>query len=143
MNDDRANEYRVTITGDVGGQVAVGRDIQQSAVDVTAAPPTKDELAELRRLLVQLKARVAEEAPEEAKDEAVERVGELEEAITADTPDLTTMEHVKRWFATHLPKLAGLVTGVIVNPIVGKVVAAGGDALAAEFTERFGRLESK
>jgi len=70
----------------------------------------------------------------------VEAVGvqELEEAVTAEKPDLTTMEYVKQWFVKNLPGLAGAVTGVVVNPIVGKLVEAAGDALAAEFRRRFG-----
>jgi hypothetical protein len=37
-----------------------------------------------------------------------------------------------------LPELAGAVTGVIIHPIVGKLVEAAGDGLAAEFRRRFG-----
>jgi hypothetical protein len=48
------------------------------------------------------------------------------------------MEYVKGWFAKHLPGLAGAVTGVIVHPIVGKLVEAAGETLAAEFKRRFG-----
>ena len=65
-------------------------------------------------------------------------MAELEEAVTAKKPDLTTMEYVKRWFARNLPELAGAVTGVIIHPIVGKLVEAAGDGLAAEFRRRFG-----
>ena len=63
---------------------------------------------------------------------------ELASAITAEEPDLTTMEYVKRWFGSHLPGLAGAVTGVVVHPVVGKLVEVAGDALAAEFRRRFG-----
>ena len=77
-------------------------------------------------------------APPEKKDAALERVDELEEAITAQEPDLPTMEYVKRWFVRNLPDLAGAVTSVVVHPIVGKLVEAAGDALAAEFRRRFG-----
>ena len=51
---------------------------------------------------------------------------------------MTTMEYVKRWFVKNLPGLAEAVTGVVVHPIVGKLVEAAGDALAAEFRRRFG-----
>lgn len=81
---------------------------------------------------------MAAEAPPEKKEAALERVQELEEAVTAEKPDLTTMEYVKQWFVKNLPGLAGAVTGVVVNPIVGKLVEAAGDALAAEFRRRFG-----
>jgi len=138
MSNDRGSTgYRVTIAGGVDGQVAVGHDIQQSRVDVRESRPTEDEVAELRQAFVELRAQIADAASVDTRDAAIERVGELEEAVISDDPDLTTMEYVKGWFAKHLPKLAGAVTSVILNPIVGKLVAAGGDALAAEFRQRF------
>ena len=63
---------------------------------------------------------------------ALGRVTELEQATLAGEPDVTTMRTVGRWFRTNLPKLAGSVTGVLVHPIVGKLVGAAGDALVAE-----------
>ena len=130
---------RATITGAVSGQVAVGKEIQQTQVVGEARPGvTKEELAALRTMLADLKVKVEAEAPLEKKAAALERVEELEEAIATEEPDLTTMEYVKRWFVKNLPGLAGAVTGVVIHPIVGKLVEAAGDALAAEFRRRFG-----
>jgi hypothetical protein len=130
---------RTTISGDISGQVAVGKGITQTQTIGAARPQvTETELAELRQALADLKAKVAAEAPPEKKDAALERVDELEEAITAEEPDLSTMEYVKRWFVKNLPGLAGAVTSIVVHPIVGKLVEAAGDALAAEFRRRFG-----
>jgi len=130
---------RATISGDVSGQVAVGKGIAQVQTAGAARPEvTEEDLAELRRMLAELREKVAAEAPPEKRDAALERVGELEEAVTAGEPDLTTMEYVKKWFARNLPGLAGAVVSVVVHPIVGKLVEAAGDALAAEFRRRFG-----
>ena len=130
---------RATISGDVSGQVAVGKGITQTQTVGAARPEvTEGDLAELRQVLADLKEKVAAEAPPEKKGAALERVDELEQAITAEEPDLTTMEYVKRWFVKNLPGLAGAVTSVVVHPIVGKLVEAAGDALAAEFRRRFG-----
>jgi len=130
---------RATITGEVSGQVAVGKEIQQTQVIGEARPGvTEEELAALRAMLADLKVKVEAEAPLEKKVAALERVEELEEAIATEEPDLTTMEYVKRWFVKNLPGLAGAVTGVVIHPIVGKLVEAAGDALAAEFRRRFG-----
>lgn len=130
---------RATISGDISGQVAVGKGITQTQTIGAAQPQvTETELAELRQALADLKAKVAAEAPSEKKDAALERVEELEEAITAQEPDLPTMEYVKRWFVKNLPGLAGAVTSVVVHPIVGKLMEAAGDALATEFRHRFG-----
>jgi hypothetical protein len=138
--DPSGDVIRATISGDISGQVAVGKGITQIQTIGAARPQiTEADLAELRQILADLKAKVAAEAPPEKKDAALERVKELEEAVTAGEPDLPTMEYVKRWFARNLPGLAGAVTSVVVHPIVGKLVEAAGDALATEFRRRFGR----
>jgi hypothetical protein len=126
------------ISGPVSGQIGVGKDITQTQTIGERLPVTDGEMAELRKMVAELKAKVEAEAPLETRDAALERVDELEEAVTAKEPDLTTMEYVKRWFTKNLPTLAGAVTGVVVNPIVGKVVEAAGEGLAAQFRQRFG-----
>ena len=66
-----------------------------------------------------------------------ERVAELEEAMTVIPPDLDTMAYVKKWFAKNISPLTGEVTGVITDPIVGKLIAAVDETLVAEFYRRF------
>ena len=130
---------RATVSGDVSGQVAVGKGITQTqTIGETRPELTEADWAELRQALAALKALVEAEAPSEKKEAALERVGELEEAVTAKEPDLTTMEYVKSWFVKNLPGLAGAVTSVVVHPIVGKLVEVAGDSLVAEFRRRFG-----
>ena len=62
--------------------------------------------------------------------------------MTAKEPDVSTMEYVKRWFTKNIPRLAGAVTSVVVNPIVGKIVEAAGEGLADEYRRRFGEEQS-
>lgn len=122
------------ITGNIsGGQVAVGRDISQSQ---TVGPATvgDEELAALRVAFAQLAAHVDQQAPPERRAAAAERIGELEQAVLADEPDVTTIQYIGRWFAKHVPALAGAVASVVIHPVVGKLVGAAGDALVAEFT---------
>ncbi len=127
------------IEGSVSGQVAVGKDITQTqSIGTPPAALTAEEFAALRQELVNLKSLVEAQAPPERKQAALERVDELAEAVTAEKPDLTTMAYVKQWFIKHLPALAGAVTSIVVNPIVGKLVEAAGDGLAGEFRRRFG-----
>jgi len=122
------------ITGDVsGGQVAVGKAITQSQTVGSAAIST-EERAQLQAAFGELAAEVEANAPPERRAAAVERVAELEQAVLADEPDVTTIQYVGRWFRNNLPQLAGAVVGIVVNPIVGKLVGAAGDALVAEFT---------
>lgn len=126
------------ISGSVSGQVGVGKGITQTQAIGQRPPVTEAELVELRKLFSDLKARIEVEATPEKKNAALERAQELEEAVTAKEPDLTTMEYVKRWFVKNLPAVAGAVTGIVINPIVGKVVEAAGEGVAAQFRKRFG-----
>ena len=136
--EESGEAIRATISGDVSGQVAVGKGITQIQTIGAARPQvTEADLAKLQQMLADLRAKVAAEAPPEKKDAALERVAELKEAIAAKEPDLATMEYVKRWFVKNLPGLAAAVTRVVAHPIVGKRVEAAGDALAAEFRRRF------
>ncbi len=136
---DRASSYQVKVGGDVSGQLAAGENIHQTSVTGAAPPPvTEADLVEVRRLVDHLKQQVAAEAPPEQKAAALERVDELKDAVVGGEPDITTMDYVRRWFGKNLPKLAGAVTGLIVHPLVGRVVEAAGDLVASEFRQRFG-----
>ena len=131
---------KITIGGDNSGQFAIGdNNSQQSLVNSqnTTAATSPADLATLRHMFATLKTQVAEAAPEDKKASALERIDELEDAIAADEPDLTTMDYVKRWFMKNLPTLSGAVTSVVIHPIVGKLVEAAGTMAADKFQERF------
>jgi hypothetical protein len=132
---------RVSVGGDVSGQLAAGENITQMSTKTTREV-TQAQLEEFRQLLTSLRAKIEVESQPDKKEAALERVGELEHAITDKKPDLSTMEYVRNWFIKNLPGLAGAVTSVVVHPIVGKLVEAGGDALVAEFHRRFGGASS-
>jgi hypothetical protein len=129
----------VSINGDVSGQVAVGKNIKQAqSVRVGTSNLTEKELKTLSELIEALKQQVSTEAPPDKKEPALEKVSELEKAITDEKPDLSTMEYVRNWFVKNIPALAGTVTSLVVNPIVGKLVEAAGETIAQEFKRRFG-----
>ena len=145
MSDDRGSgdDIRVTIGGSVqeGGQVGVGRNINQSYVRTRTEGPaavSEADLAELRSAIEAVKSQIVAEVPPDQQAAALERVDELEEAVVADEPDLTTLQYVRKWFGKNLPKLAGAVTGLIVHPVVGKIVEAAGDLAARQSRELFG-----
>jgi hypothetical protein len=133
--EDRAgDQISANVAGPVQGQVAVGKGIdQRQEVGTMAVEVSEAELAELRQAFADLKAEVASAAPPGTEGAAVERVEELEDAITAEKPDLTTMQYVKQWFAKNLPSVAGSVTGILVHPVVGKLVQAAGETIADQF----------
>jgi hypothetical protein len=145
VSDDHGpgDDIRVSIGGSVqeGGQVGVGRNIRQSYVRTHAegaSAVTEADLAELRRAIEDVKAQIVAEAPPEQQAAALERVDELEQAVVAEEPDLTTLQYVRKWFGKNLPKLAGSVTGLIIHPVVGKIVEAAGDLAASQFRQLFG-----
>ncbi|HEX7332135.1 MAG TPA: hypothetical protein VF290_11595 [Pyrinomonadaceae bacterium] len=141
MSEEKKSGDSISATiGDVSdrSQVAVGHHIQQTQTH--GAPPlvTEEEMAQLRQMFDQLKSKIAQEVPPAEQEKALERVDELQEAVTAKEPDLTTMEYVRNWFVKNLPSVAGSVVSLVVHPIVGKLVEVGGDALASTFRKRFG-----
>jgi hypothetical protein len=135
MTDSGGDYISATVTGNVSGQVGVGKNIAQTQTVTNAAPVTDEERAELQKLFADLKAQIAASAPAETQQSATERVDELEEALNAGEPDMSTVQYVKRWFLKKLPSLAGLITGVLVNPIVGKLVQGAGDAAVAQLDQ--------
>ena len=77
MNVDRGpgDDFHVSIGGSVaeGGQVAVGRDIEQRYTRIAQQAPTVTEadLAELRRAVEEVKAQIRAEAPPEQQAAAL------------------------------------------------------------------------
>lgn len=141
MSEEKKSGDSISATiGDVSdrSQVAVGHHINQTQTH--GAPPvvTEEEMAQLRQMFDELKTKIAHEVPAGAQEKALERVDELQQAVTAKEPDLTTMEYVRNWFVKNLPSVAGSVVSLVVHPIVGKLVEVGGDALTSTFRKRFG-----
>jgi hypothetical protein len=93
---------------------------------------------DLAALFAALSKTVEEQAPPDKKPEAMQKVVELKHAIQAAKPDVGRMESVLNWFKKYAPQLAGAVTSVIVNPIVGRLVEAAGELAVTEFRRRFG-----
>ncbi len=139
----RSQGVTVNIDGNVSGQVAVGKNIKQAQALRAGTPKlTEAELKTLTELIAGLKQQVSAEAPPDKKELALEKVSELEQAITDKKPDVSTMEYVRNWFVKNIPGLAGAVTSLVVNPLVGKLVEAAGETIAQEFKHRFG-IENK
>jgi hypothetical protein len=137
----RRPSIEARISGPVSGQVAIGENITQTRTNQSVhVQITEAELETLHSLIAELKAQVASTETGEKQTTALEKVSELEEAITTKTPDISTMEYVRNWFVKNIPQLAGAVTGLVVNPIVGKLVEAAGEAVAQEFKRRFGNV---
>lgn len=132
MSDSSGDHITGNIAGNISGQVAVGKNIAQRQQAGQREALTEAEWAELQQLFADVKAQVPTEVPDDQQAPALERFQEFEDALTAEEPDLTTVDYVKRWFLKRLPGFAGVITGVLVNPLVGKLVQSAGDAFANE-----------
>jgi hypothetical protein len=132
-------------SGDISGsQISVGNGnvmIQGQGNRVQQTKYTgisRAELKELQSGFTNLNAQIEATAPPEKKDEALQKAKELQEAVLEEKPDPSKIVLVRDWFLKNAPGLAGAVTGMVVNPIVGKLVAAAGDLAAGEFKRLLG-----
>lgn len=101
----------VNITGDVSGQIVVGSH-NKVIKSITHSESPSAELEELRHLLIDLKNKIQTESSDDKKENALERVNELEQAIFEKKPDRTTIEYVQNWFRKNLPSLAEAVMDI-------------------------------
>lgn len=127
----------ISVGRDASGQIAVGNENTQIQTNA-GPPPTQQDLVDLQALVQALKDRIVAEADPADRECALERVGELEQAVTAEKPEVGAVRNVLTWFRKRLPALAGSVVGLLVNPILGKVVEAAGEMAADEFRRRVG-----
>jgi hypothetical protein len=130
-------KIKASFAGPVNGSLVIGNSNVQINRNATSDfILTNADVEYLQQQLAGLKRQVAADAPDEVRAPAIEQLDKLEAAILVDEPDLSAMVRVKGWFLENLPGFAGSVTSLIVNPIVGKLVEAAGDALASEFRRR-------
>lgn len=130
----------IRVGRDAPGQIFVGHRVTGVMQQTTTGPmaPSPDG-ADLLTAIAGLRELV-EAAGLDAgvTADALAKLDELEEAVTAELPDLATMEHVQGWFRRRLPPLADAVRRFLVGPLVTGTLTAAGDDLAQEFTRRLG-----
>ncbi len=131
-------DYIVANIGANSGQVAVGKNIHQVQQVGSGNQVTEDDLKQVQQLFAELKQQIELHSPPDKKDAAMERVSELQEEVKSDKPAISTFEYVRNWFLKNVPSLAGAVASVVLNPIVGKVVEAGGTIAANQLMHLFG-----
>lgn len=135
--DKPTNESVSATVGNVtGGNIAIGHTVTQtSTVTTGAGAVTPEQLAELKKEFAALRATLVQDP--EVPEEAPAKLDQLEKAITEGTPDIGTMERVRNWFLKYAPRVAGSVMALVVNPVVGSLVGAAGEAASTEFKKRF------
>jgi len=131
-------DYIVANIGANSGQVAVGKNIHQVQQVGSGNQVTEADLKQVQQLFAELKQQIELQSPPDKKEAALERVTELQEEVTSQKPAVSTFEYVRNWFLKNAPSLAGAVASVVLNPIVGKVVEAGGTIAADQLKHLFG-----
>jgi hypothetical protein len=126
-----SGKFHISIENISDSQVVVG-DYNTVSQKVGLSP---DEVERLRGAFAGMRATVEAQAPAERRAEALAQAAELERAVVAEEPDPGRVRTALRWFRDNLPELAGAVTTVLVNPLVGKVVTSAGEAVAGQFRD--------
>ena len=120
-----------------GSQIVVG---DGNVMIHTEAPAiTTAELKKLRAKFRMLKQQIEATVPEDKKVEALNKADQLQVTVLDKNPNPSKMASIRNWFVKNAPGIAGVVTSVVVHPIVGKLVEAAGDAVASEFKKKFGQ----
>ncbi|MFE3496275.1 hypothetical protein ACFXOS_24905 [Streptomyces sp. NPDC059175] len=114
-----------------GNRVVGGIGIQPDP----AAPVTDGQLAALHAEFARVRELIEglDGAGEREKGAAVDRLEELEEAVTDGEPDVRTMAKVRDWFAQRLPAALGAVTALLLHPTATLLAQAAGEEVASGF----------
>src|SRR3954454_683797 len=118
--DDSRGQFGDVSFGNVsGGQIVFGNRNKATQQNIGLS---QEELAELLRGFDGLRAQAASELPPEKQAEALAMTDELQQEITAETPDPSRLRRVLRCFGRNAPALADQVAHLIGGPLVGKLV---------------------
>jgi len=130
MNE--AGKFNIDFSGPVQESTVTIGDYN-TVVQHNGLSPT--EAAELKRVFGDLRSDLSATVPPEQREEALDHVAELEQAVVAAEPDPGRVKRVLRWFRQHAPEVAGAVLSVVVHPLVGKIVEGAGEAIGERFGE--------
>jgi hypothetical protein len=126
-----AGKFNIQIGSVTHSQVTIG-DYNTVTQRVGLTP---DEAEELKATFAGLRRDVQAQVRPERRDEALAQAAEVEAAVVADEPDPGRFKRALAWFRLHAPQVAGTVASVVASPIVGKVVEAAGEVVAARFKD--------
>lgn len=109
----------------IEGTGAVGR---KSTVIVLK----QDEIETVNRLFADLNSqlRSVPDISEDKRNEAISKAEKLNNEIIKEKPEPGKIEQLKGWLVDNVPEVAGAVTSLFINPIVGKVVEKAGKMIS-------------
>jgi hypothetical protein len=129
--ENTSGKFNIKI-GDLHQSQAVVGDYATVTQNVGLTPK---ETAELRGVFDDLRSKVTERVPADKREGALDEAKELEAAIVTDKPRPDRVRKALAWFRDNAPELAGAVVGIVVNPLVGKVVEKAGKGIADQFRD--------
>ena len=130
-----------TVIGQNSGNVVIGSGSQIFSAGQQlnlARAATPDDIAQLGQAFSALHQEIAKAAPPALAKEAAQQADALQAAVASPKPDVTAMGKARDWFVENLPAILGGVTGLLTNPIVGKLVEAAGEFTLDQFRARLG-----
>ena len=90
------------------------------------------EIETVNRLFADLNSqlRSVPDISEDKRNEAIIKAEELNNEIIKEKPELGKIEQLKGWLKDSVPEVAGAVTSLFVNPVIGKVVEKAGGMIS-------------
>lgn len=118
-----------------GGDVF--KDINIKGVGVVVGDGTvivleQDEIETVNRLFADLNTQLMSipGISEDKRNEAISKASELNKEIIKKKPERSKIEQLKGWLKDNVPEVAGAVTSLFMNPIIGKVVEKAGEIVS-------------
>lgn len=137
--DGDTNVRGNVVSGEVHGNVSysnVETNIQQGL--------TAQELAQIQQLFQPVRETIAHaDLPENKRILGQEYADQLEKEITKkdEPPDESIIKVAGNWLLDNIPEIAGALTDLFVNPVVGKVVQGAGRVASDWVKQRFGKAQ--
>ena len=109
----------------IEGTGAVGRES-------TVVVLKQDEIETVNRLFADLNSqlRSVPDISEDRGNEAISKADELNNEIIKEKPEPGKIEQLKSWLIDNVPEVAGAVTSLFMNPLIGKVVEKAGQMIS-------------
>ncbi len=124
-----------------GGSIQAGgdvyKDVSIEGIGAVGSGSTvivlkQDEIETVNRIFSDLNSQL-KSIPDISKDkrnEAINKAEELNKEILKEKPELGKIEQLKGWLKDNVPEVAGAVTSLFVNPVIGKVVEKAGEMIS-------------
>nr|QNO50048.1 hypothetical protein MMAJBCMK_00031 [Methanosarcinales archaeon ANME-2c ERB4] len=92
----------------------------------------QDKIETVNRLFADLNSqlRSVPDISEDRRNEAISKSEELNKELIKEKPEPGKIEQLKGWLIDNVPEVAGTVTSLFINPIVGKVVEKAGKMMS-------------